>query len=300
MLLPLVLACACEVGSVKPDGGGGGRGGDGDGTGADGGVGFAGRYHPVGFAAPEQHGPELELQAQDCRACHGEDLTGAATAQNAPSCDSCHTPSDPPAWRSDCTFCHGGDDNDTGAPPGDLGLAAGASFPGHTSHVTEGIAAAAACTECHAAVDDLLTPGHAFDDSAGVAEVELAGGRSPAGTYADGTCSNLYCHGSGRGDDGVAQVAMAAPTCAGCHPSIASSSADWSTMSGDHRRHLALGYGCEECHQTVTTDSTTIEAPLLHVDRQNQVVFLAATITYAPANRRCTGSCHGQNHDDSW
>ena len=291
MLLAFLFVAACDIGSVRPGGG----------DGSDDADGVAGRYHPVGFAAPEEHGPEMELQAQDCRSCHGADLTGAATAQNAPSCDSCHTPEEPTAWRSDCTFCHGGDDNDTGAPPRDLGSpVAGISFPGHTSHVTQGIASAAACTECHAAVDDVLTPGHAFDDSAGAAEVEMSAGRSPAGTYADGTCSNLYCHGSGRGDDGVAEVDMAAPTCAGCHPSIASSSTDWGTMSGDHRRHLGLGYGCEECHEAVTTDSTTIASPSLHVDRQNQVAFLVDTLTYSAGNRRCTGSCHGESHDDSW
>ena len=56
-----------------------------------------GRYHPEGFAAAEVHGLELKQQAQDCRTCHGDELLGAS----APSCDGCHTPADPPAWRSD-------------------------------------------------------------------------------------------------------------------------------------------------------------------------------------------------------
>src|SRR3970282_2725558 len=93
-----------------------------------------GRYHPEGFAAAEIHGLELKQQAQDCRSCHGDELTGAS----APTCDGCHTPADPPAWRSDCTFCHGGVDDTTGAPPRNLDgtteVQAG-TLPPHAVHV---------------------------------------------------------------------------------------------------------------------------------------------------------------------
>src|SRR5205814_2192141 len=64
------------------------------------------RYHPSGFADAIIHGPELKLQRQDCRTCHGADLKGGSSAV---SCDGCHTS----GWRTHCVFCHGGANGDT-------------------------------------------------------------------------------------------------------------------------------------------------------------------------------------------
>ena len=50
------------------------------------GGGEGGRYHPEGFAEPEQHGVEMVLQRSDCRTCHGTDLSGGI----GDSCDQCH------------------------------------------------------------------------------------------------------------------------------------------------------------------------------------------------------------------
>ena len=241
------------------------------------------------------HGPELKLQLQDCRGCHGQDLTGGV----GPSCDTCHTPADPQAWRTTCTFCHGGTDNQTGAPPRNLaGTSGPGGFPAHTVHVTQGIAAAQDCTSCHVKPADALSMNHVFDATPGAAEVVFTAGPSPAGTF-DGTqCSNLYCHGNGRGDNGTVALNAAAMTCASCHPSLQSGSGTWSTMSGDHRLHLSKGMTCTECHNSVTADNASILDPLLHVDGQKEVVFTAANFTYDPATRRCNGSCHGEGHNN--
>jgi predicted CxxxxCH...CXXCH cytochrome family protein len=255
------------------------------------------RFHPVGFSAPDVHGPEMELQRQDCRGCHGQDLAGGAVA---PSCDGCHQA----GWRTNCTYCHGGGLNDTGAPPQDLGSAintASQSFVAHTRHVTQGVSKASNCNECHKLPTDVLSTGHAFDNTPGVAEVTFTGGRSPAGTYnGNGTCGNLYCHGNGRADNGTATDGGPAMTCASCHPGPQSGSTAWSTMSGDHRKHLGLGYSCNECHKTITSNNTSVLAPLLHIDKLKQVSFVATGITFDPATRRCSGSCHGEGHNDTW
>lgn len=272
------------------------------------GGGGAARYHPAGWAAPTMHGPEMELGRQDCRGCHGQTLEGAGAA---PSCDSCHNP--PPAqakaWRSDCLFCHGGAVNSTGAPPRDPGApltSASASFVAHAAHVTGSSSAGAYdCTQCHSKPTDVLSAGHTFDATPGAGEARLSAGLSPAGVYtsATDTCSNLYCHGNGRGDNGTIKDGSPTPTCSGCHPGMASGSAAWGTMSGDHRLHLGLGgVTCGDCHRDVTTNGTSIVAAGLglHIDKRRQVAFSAAGFAYDPATRRCTGSCHGQGHNETW
>jgi len=237
----------------------------------------------------------------DCRDCHADDLTGNL----GPSCDTCHTPADPPAWRTDCVFCHGADDNSTGAPPRDLGalpMSGSLSFRAHTVHVTEGISQAYDCTECHRKPSNVLSMEHAFDDTPGQGEVSFSMGLSFAGNYdGAGTCSSLYCHGNGQGDNGSAVDGSASMQCDSCHPGLASSEGEWETMSGKHRKHLKEGLNCGNCHLDVTQDGLSIWGPLLHVDGANQIRFTDLSISYNPATGRCAGDCHGKNHENkSW
>jgi hypothetical protein len=242
-----------------------------------------GRFHPAGFAKPAAHGTEMVRQRQDCRGCHGDDLTGGS----GPSCDGCHTA----GWRRDCTYCHGGGLNLTGAPPGDLGAAdrsIAQSFVAHTRHVTEGIARASTCGECHRQPADVLSPGHAFDDTPGVAEVDFAGGLSPAARYdGDGGCAEVACHGDGRGDGGDAIDGMPRPSCASCHPRRG--------MSPEHVLHHG-DFACQTCHADVTADGATILAPMLHVDGAVQVRLSVAAMAWAPTTARCDGVCHAAEH----
>ena len=110
---------------------------------------------------------EARLGEQVCTNCHGDDLKGDA-GQGSASCDT---------WRSDCTFCHGGEDNLTGAPPEDIHDAAiDASFGPHTAHVEGGIRTALECTECHVEPEGVLSIGHMFDATPGVAENDFSVG----------------------------------------------------------------------------------------------------------------------------
>ena len=285
VLVALSTTTGCDVGDVSvgaDSGAGGGQGG-----------GAAGRYHPADFAIADVHGAELRLQQQDCRACHGQELTG----QTGPSCDGCHTPAEPQAWRSDCTFCHGGTDNQTGAPPSGLdGMADDHAFGSHSAH-TSGVMAAIDCIECHDQPADILATNHVFDSSPGTAEASFAGGRSSAANYDGATCSNLYCHGDGRDTLGSVTKTAGAMTCTSCHGGAGNTAG----MSGDHNRHVnGEGNTCNECHQTVAAGNTTIADPALHINGSPQVAFTAAGFTYDPATGRCTGTCHGQDHDDVW
>jgi predicted CxxxxCH...CXXCH cytochrome family protein len=265
----------------------------------DAGTVVGGRFHPPGYAAPTAHAPDLKQQRADCRACHGVELTGAGLA---PNCDSCHRPS----WRTTCTFCHGGTENTTGAPPRNLdGSAEVASgmFPAHGKHVTQGLAAGFDCVHCHVKATDVLSPGHIFDKTPGAAEVDFGTGLSRQGTYdREAGCTNLYCHGNGRGDNGSVAANAGPLGCTSCHAGAASGADGWSQMSGFHGLHLGVdGVSCVNCHSQVTTDGASILDPSLHVNGARDVSIIAdpegtEPVRFDAQNQTCTGTCHGHAH----
>ncbi len=254
-------------------------------------------YHPTGYAASTVHGLEFNVQQQNCKSCHGDDLNGATVTGvgEAVSCDTCHTPADPPAWRTDCTFCHGGTDSTTGAPPGQLDGAGDTAFGAHSAHLGSQMMANMDCTDCHTKPTDVFTTDHAFDTTAGAAEVIFAAGRSPDGTYASAQCDNLYCHGNGQANDTVLSTA-GAMTCGGCH--------GLPPNSGEHGDHS--GENCFECHNDTTKDDTTIADLALHIDGNRQVVIdnPGGLTVVANGNQLvCSGQCHGVGRDhqnDTW
>lgn len=249
------------------------------------------RHHPEGFGLPDSHGPAAKAQEDTCVACHGEDLAGG-TAEV--SCDTCHVA----GWRTDCTFCHGGTAEPSGAPPRDIsGATTAISFEPHTTHVTTNIHAAYDCVQCHIRPADALSPGHVFlgDTSPGVSEVDFTGGHSSAASYAGAAgCSNLYCHGNGQTAEGTATTGQDFSSCDSCHASDSSDQVAWAGMSGDHLRHLDEGLPCWECHQGTLGEDGGIKDPALHV---NGVVDVALPASMERLdNGQCQGSCHSEGH----
>lgn len=251
-----------------------------------------GTYHPEGWAAPTEHGLAAKLHEQTCTDCHGANLDGEL---NGVSCDGCHSD---PEWRTNCNFCHGGVDNMTGAPPEDIDDntdTATLAFRAHTRHVEENNHSPFGCGTCHVKPDSALTPGHLFDDTRGEAEVTFAQGLSPQGTYGgNGSCSNLYCHGNGRGSNGSVTHAESM-ACDSCHAGLTSGRSGWQTMSGAHEDHLREGLSCQDCHSETTRDGSSIYDPARHVNGTKDIFPGASTgVTYA--NGACTGTCHGEPH----
>jgi predicted CxxxxCH...CXXCH cytochrome family protein len=273
----------------------------------------AGAAHPVGWSNPTSHGVALLDATQDCTACHGADLTGGSSGI---SCDSCHAGG--AAWRTDCTFCHGGSDNTTGAPPVDLhdDTARSARAVGaHTEHVTRTDHPAYSCSECHRTPTDVLSAGHLFDATPGQAELvfnslgagnTLSDAASATLGAAQTSCGNLYCHGDRQLDNGsVASFTSTISTCDACHPYLNSSEALWrDRMSGKHEKHLKVTDGgrvqCWECHGAVVTHdaSSTIADPDLHVDGARSVQLVSGTSSVnAQGARTCSSvDCHGKDH----
>ena len=251
----------------------------------------AGAHHPAGYYDFNVHGPDAKLQTETCTDCHGDDLSGGTSGV---SCDGCHGAE----WKTDCTFCHGGTDNETGAPPRDI---LGATDPGelsfaaHTAHVEATTHEAFDCNVCHTKPTDVLSLGHVLvgDTTPGVAEVDLAGGLNPSGTYDGLTCGNLYCHGNGQADDGSVDKDEAIDGCNGCHLDWTSTS--WSSMGGHHQKHMSEGFDCSNCHADTVNAAHELIGPELHVDGTAEV---AITKGIEWSNGKCTGECHGEVHNN--
>jgi predicted CxxxxCH...CXXCH cytochrome family protein len=248
------------------------------------------RHHPVGYYDFTIHSRDAKLQTEACVDCHGDDLHGGTSGIG---CNDCHTGE----WKTDCLFCHGGTDNETGAPPRDvLGATAPEelSFAAHTAHVEGTMHAPFDCTTCHVKPTDCLSPGHVFvgDTTSGKAEVDVAGGLNPNGTYDGLTCGNLYCHGNGQDDDGSIARTDTLVGCDGCHADWKSG---WSSMSGHHQRHMLEGFDCVDCHADTVNEDHQVVGPNLHVDGTAEIA-MTATMTWERS--KCTGVCHGEAHSD--
>ena len=246
--------------------------------------------HPAGWRMGNMHGTAFNHQGpSSCAtaACHGTALTGGASMVSCASA-ACHA-----TWQTNCVFCHGGTNNQSGAPPASVdGVTAVTDrhVGAHTTHVTASTNHAAyACSACHTTPTNALTPGH-ID---GVADAEVVfSSLNASATYARTTasCATMYCHGNGRTAAGTATwTSSTALTCNSCH----NDGSNPQVMSGDHKKHIAdERMKCSQCHAQVVNAAKSIIAPALHVDGVKQVQM--AQGTYTPSTRKCSNTgCHG-------
>jgi predicted CxxxxCH...CXXCH cytochrome family protein len=153
-------------------------------------------------ASTEFHAYSANGGLESCKACHGADLAGG----RARGCGACHDQTSPTlvSWKVRCTMCHGGTDDQSGAPPRTTwGNTADVVRVGaHKTHLhPSSIAPAFPCAVCHVTPADALSSAHI--DGGGIAEVTFGGmaviGTTPAPfDRANPTCANTYCHGANR------------------------------------------------------------------------------------------------------
>lgn len=246
------------------------------------------KYHPDGYAAAKVHGPESNLNKDNCLSCHGAKLEGCA---NSPSCDNCHSGGHAEGWRKNCTYCHGGKDNDAGAPPRDIdgrSDVASLSFRAHTTHVTKDSTAAKQrhvaydCSTCHKKPEDALDPGHMYDDTPEKAEVTFDGGLSKDGKYlGEEGCANLYCHGDVKTLKSVEHDA-GPMDCKSCHLDM--------PTTGQHETHTPLVFWCSECHGDTVNDTPAIRGPDKHVNGKVDTAMPENNMQWN--KKTCTGTCH--------
>lgn len=255
--------------------------------------------------------------ARECGTCHGAPPPAPHPADE--NCGSCH----PTVSAADnrvfldpslhingivevstgeggaCDSCHGsGGDS---APPNDLA--------GNTERTAVGVGAHREhlalsdwrreinCSNCHLVPVAVGDPTHIDGDN--TAEVPFDA-LNPTATVelATGTCSNLYCHGNGRGSNGSMSWTDVTPLdCNSCHqtPNPGQSA---NGMSGRHNKHIrGEDLACVECHAGVVDANTQIIGGPLHVDGQRNILMPTGG-TYNAATGRCSNlACH---ENESW
>ncbi|MBU0984710.1 MAG: CxxxxCH/CxxCH domain-containing protein [candidate division Zixibacteria bacterium] len=207
-------------------------------------------------------------------------------------CDDCHG-----SGTGSCTGCHGGQDNETGAPPAGLRgetstvtRAVGA----HTRHLEGGsVADGFACDVCHVVPQSMLAAGHLGADS--IAEVTFSGlaGNQASWDRTANTCASSYCHGNfagGAGSNNTSWIGGSSEAaCGSCHDDGNSPG----SLSGNHEKHVTdKNIDCYRCHSTTVNSSNAIIGPTVHVDGVRQVSFSSGHGIWS--NNSCAGTgCHG-------
>ncbi len=156
----------------------------------------------VDTSSPGFHAFSANAGIAGCQYCHADDLSGGFTGV---ACSSCHdggvhggvtVVAFQVGGSTNCVACHGGSDNQSGAPPrttwghADDALRVGA----HSTHVAAGYA----CGICHQKPTDMSSPGHIDGSTADVVfgDLALAGPSAPSWDRGTARCSATYCHGS--------------------------------------------------------------------------------------------------------
>ncbi|MBN2009530.1 CxxxxCH/CxxCH domain-containing protein [candidate division KSB1 bacterium] len=215
----------------------------------------------------------------------------------------CHGGGDSPAWTTQasyrCTSCHGGIDNDTGAPPADLRgntTKLQGAVGAHTTHVENPRwGQPVDCDECHVVPNAVSDADHIGIDAQAEVTFGALARRTGLSPSWDGTsCSDVYCHG-GSLDHGTntspAWLEQQRLDCNACHSLPPS--------SGAHEEHVeGLNIDCDICHdgyeKNDTVDATT------HINGVNEVV-LSSAVGGSYADGKCANvSCHGSKETPRW
>lgn len=194
-----------------------------------------------------------------------------------------------------CVRCHGGQDNDTGAPPRDLlGRSASPAVGAHTAH----LGAAVACATCHPVPSAVTVPGHldgVVDVVFGAAAQDPSGATSAAYSASARTCSSVYCHGNfPGGTPGTPSWAAPGPlACTTCHPAPPATGLHPNAFAG----HAFMGNDCAYCHFDVASTLTIKPSGrALHANRVKDVRLsvngAAPQGTWDPVARTCAFACH--------
>ncbi|NOY60248.1 MAG: CxxxxCH/CxxCH domain-containing protein [Calditrichaeota bacterium] len=255
--------------------------------------------HPAGWLdtlSDNFHGSYLrnhDWNLVACQKCHGEDYAGGSAEKSCLN-SGCH-----PNTPESCTTCHGGVDNNTGAPPKDIGRHTERTFKGvgaHSQHVSSSqFNRAFDCDQCHKKPQKFNDKGHI--DSELPAEIvwgELSKTDGLSPTWDGTTCSNVYCHGASLTDgtnsnpNWTQTTSLSCNSCHGLPPE-----------TGAHEKHVAdLHLDCNICHDGYAKNSSVNEQ--LHINGKKDVQ-LAAAVGGTYADGKCSQViCHGNSGSPQW
>lgn len=214
--------------------------------------------------------------------------------RDAALCAVCHT-----GGAGSCVRCHGGTDNQTGAPPeglrGETATSARA-VGAHTVHLSGGSQSSGfACGECHSVPVSIISAGHLGADS--IAEMTWGPitGNATAWSRTTNQCTNSYCHGNftgGKTTNVPVWTGANQATCGSCHDVGTTPS----QLGGRHSLHVgSKNIACYRCHNATVNSSNAIIGKSVHINRQNTVQFSGGG-NYS--NGTCSSiGCHGS---ESW
>lgn len=247
--------------------------------------------HPKEWIDPQSadfHGKVVsDHGSKSCEKCHGVDFEGGISDV---SCLDCHLAS------GACMSCHGGTDNNTGAPPRGLNgetdpsnIAVGA----HTGHVENEITNNYDCVICHIKPINITDPTHMDGDN--IAEVVFGSiaGNSAEWDRIQAKCNNVYCHGNFDGGNHInpSWINSDQANCGSCHD-VGSQPA---LLLWEHEFHISTArIRCEKCHGNVVDINMNISNLDLHIN--GQIDTLTSDIELCNSchgsSQTCTG-CHG-------
>jgi predicted CxxxxCH...CXXCH cytochrome family protein len=244
--------------------------------------------HPPSWidqSSPGFHAYSVNQNILQCTQCHGATLDG----DRGRACGACHDsmlPAGVASWKTNCVMCHGGTDNQTGAPPraqwgynvpaDPTNLRIGA----HSSHVqaSHGLTVALGCESCHVMPADALSAGHVDGATivtgyTGTDPTRRAKMTDPGWTAASARCGTSYCHGVTLAGGTNKMPLWTAP---------GTGQADCGTCHGSPPQNI---YGhqyhrdCQRCHfdtawYDYSTGRATITNPARHMNGVVDVVDL--------------------------
>ncbi|MBI5558009.1 MAG: CxxxxCH/CxxCH domain-containing protein [Deltaproteobacteria bacterium] len=294
-------------------------------------VSFAGS--PAGLADNESGAATDPTPNGVCQVCHTQTRHWRSDGTladhfNGENCISCHEHE--LGFRPSCNACHG-------YPPviNDIvpdGLVWNPERTGATSagaHATHVVDNGMACTTCHAGgmpvspiVDDYRlqlgfdiagqnTTGNRYDGQSLRPAYSYQGTNNTSVTTGGSMTCIVYCHSDGTSIATGVLATQPSPSwtngntdCDSCH-SYPPSYAQDQPKSNSHQRHIMAGFSCNTCHNTTTTDGTSIEpagnhgngrydvigAPTFRANNQDHVLNLV--YEFDTGGGTCsTNSCH--------
>ncbi len=217
-----------------------------------------------------------------CAECHGDDYSGGISNV---ACTSCHL-NGLPFVLTNCSSCHGN------PPSGTVYPNRAGAHNAATGHFAAQVVFPDGCTTCHSGAGS----GTQNHDN-GTVTVSLLNNiysaRSGTAVYnADGTCSNVSCHGGQTTPNWLTGTINVSTQCTSCH-SYGTSEYN-SFVSGEHGFHVnVLGIACTACHDTTklaVSHFTTLNTQVMEGPAS---ATLNASLNYVPATITCTPACHG-------
>jgi predicted CxxxxCH...CXXCH cytochrome family protein len=215
-----------------------------------------------------------------CTECHG--ISSGGTSGLA--CESCHTFGNPLAVPG-CLSCHGD------PPDGTVYPNIASAHNANTGHFAPQVTLPDSCNTCHNGAGT-GTANH-FRGFVTVQFLSIYNAKSGTAVYnADGTCSNVSCHGGQTTPAFLTGSIQVDNQCTSCH---AFGTSEYNSyVSGEHFLHVStLGFPCTFCHDPqllIVNHFTTLNTPTTQAPASATIYNTGSWMTYT--NGSCTPVCH--------